>query len=130
MNTYENYLENAGNSALTMENALEIYNEIVSSVTSCKDEDKMEFYDDMIKKACSYAKIRGEWEYMTKEEKMDADQGRTIKHNAFIDSVNILSRLITNDGVNSDWREKLGDNRKRVGDFACFIAYITGISNR
>jgi len=130
MNTYENYIENAGNSVLRMEDALEIYNEMISSVVACKVEDKMDFYDEMIKKACAYAKIRNDWEYMTREAKMDADQGRTMKHNSFIDSLNILNRLITNDGVSSDWREKLGDERKRIGDFACFIAYMTGISNR
>ncbi len=130
MNSYEKYLADAGNSALTMEDALEIYNELIASVAVCKVEDKMDFYDEMIKKACAYAKIRNDWEYMTREMKIDADQGRTMKHNSFIDSVNILNRLITNDGVSSNWREKLGDERKRIGDFACFIAFITGISNR
>jgi len=130
MNTYEIYLENAGPSALTIEDALEIFNEMVASVKACKIEDKMEFYDEMIQKACAYAKIRDDWEYMTREEKQEADQGRTIKHNAFIDSLDILNRLITNDGVNSNWREKLGEERKRIGDYACFVSYITGICNR
>ena len=34
------------------------------------------------------------------------------------------------EGMDISWREDLGDERKRIGDFACFVTYITGISNR
>ena len=67
---------------------------------------------------------------MSNGERMEADKGRTIKHNAFIDSLNILTRLLNSDGISTPWREQLGDDRKRIGDFACFVAYIVGISNR
>jgi len=83
-----------------------------------------------LKKACAYASVRQQWEFWNNEEKLENDPSRTIKHNAFIDSVNILARLINSDGIETPWREQLGDQRKRVGDFACFVAYIVGISNR
>ena len=41
-----------------------------------------------------------------------------------------LARIVEHDGGDAYWRLQLGDNRKRIGDFACFVSYITGISNR
>ncbi len=56
--------------------------------------------------------------------------GNNGKHNAFIDSVNILARVLNSDGIETPWREQLGNQRKRIGDFACFVSYIVGINNR
>jgi hypothetical protein len=51
-------------------------------------------------------------------------------HDTVIDSIEILARLANKEGMDISWREDLGDERKRIGDFACFVTYITGISNR
>ena len=48
----------------------------------------------------------------------------------FITSLNTLARIVKNEGGDASWRAQLGDYRKRIGDFACFVSYITGISNR
>lgn len=129
MNKYVTYLKEAGN-ALPVEEALQIYEDVIETVEKCTIEDKNDFYNSMINRACRYASIRCDWEFMSREERMEADPGRTSAHNAFIDSLNILSRLIKSDGIETPWREQLGEERKRIGDFACFVAYITGISNR
>ena len=34
------------------------------------------------------------------------------------------------EGIETPWREQLGEARKRIGDFACFVSYIAGINNR
>ena len=130
MNTYEAYLNHPAGSILPIEEALQIYTDLVKSVASCTVEDKMEFYQDFLKKAVAYAEIRCDWEFMTREEKQEIDAQRTNRHNAFITAVNILSRFAENEGVDNSWREKLGEERKRIGDFACFTAYMTGIANR
>ena len=130
MYNYDSYLKHSAGATLPVEEALQIYNDILESVRMCKVEDKDEFVGEFVKKACNYAKERLDWEFYSREEQMAADQGRTIKHNAFIDSVNILARLLNSDGIETPWRERLGDERKRIGDFACFVAYIVGISNR
>ena len=90
----------------------------------------MDFWYDFIKKAAEYTRIRCSWDYMSNDEKRDADDGRTITHNSLIASINILSRIAGNEGIDNSWRKELGEERKRIGDFACFVAYITGISNR
>lgn len=128
INTYDDYLEQPGN--LKIEEALKIYTEMVDCISKCRLEDRMDFWKDFLERAAEYTNIRNRWEFMSHEEKMDADSGRTLAHNGFITSVNVISRIASGDGVDNSWREELGDDRKRIGDFACFVTYITGISNR
>ncbi len=70
------------------------------------------------------------WELLSTKERISADKSRTMEHDAFIASVNVLARISAAEEIDNSWREELGENRKRLGDFACWIAYITGISNR
>lgn len=109
---------------------MQIYREMVECVEKCKMEDKLDFWRDCLKKSAKYCKIRNDWELMTREEKIDTDSSRTSAHDSVITSINVLARIAEQDGVDPAWREKLGDDRKRIGDFACFISYMTGISNR
>ena len=130
INTYELYLNNSRGNSLTIEEAQSIYSKIVAGVEECRLEDKFDFWNDFLKKAAEYTYIRNKWEFMSREEKMEADQGRSLVHDSFITSLNILARIEDNEGIDKSWREELGDDRKRIGDFACFVSYITGISNR
>ena len=130
INTYEAYLKNSVPSTLTMEDALRLYTEMANSIEKCTMEDKMECWNEFLRKAAEYTNIRNQWELMSLEEKMDADPGRTAKHDSFITSINVLSRIAEKEGIDHSWREELGQERKRIGDFACFVTYLTGISNR
>ena len=103
---------------------------MVDGIDKCIDDDKLEFWNEAIKSAARYCKIRNDWETMTRNEKIDADAGRTSAHDAVITNLNVLARIMENEGIDTSWRSELGENRKRIGDFACFISYITGISNR
>ncbi len=128
--TYEAYLNHPAGNTLTIEEAMKIYKEMAESIMKCSLEDKIEFWDDSIKKAAEYAYARNMWEHMSREEKLEKDPGRSLKHDAFITSLNILARIAGNEGIDNSWRQELGEERKRIGDFACFITYIIGISNR
>ncbi len=128
INTYEDYLKQPN--SLKMEDALKIYTEMTVCIGKCKLEDKKAFWNDFLARAAEYTGIRNRWEFMNREEKIEADSDRTLTHDGFITSVNILARIADNEGVDNSWREKLGEERKRIGDFACFVTYITGISNR
>ncbi len=130
INTYEAYLKHPAGNILTFEDAMKIYGKMAASVAECRMEDKMDFWDDCLKKAAAYTKMRNDWELMSREERMDADEGRSLMHDGFITSLNILSRIADKEGIDHSWRDELGEERKRIGDFACFITYITGISNR
>ncbi len=130
INTYESYLKHPAGHILTIEDAMRIYGKMAESISKCKLEDKMDCWNDCLKRAADYTKIRNDWERMSREEKMDADEGRTMTHDRFITSLNILSRIAAMEDIDNSWRDELGEERKRIGDFACFIAYMTGISNR
>ena len=130
MKDYDFYLDLSRGSTLTLEDADSILKKINMCVASIKAEDKMDFYNDLLKKAFEYTSIRCSWELMDREEKIDNDNFRTGCHNSFITSIDVLSRLAAAEDVDSSWREDLGDDRKRIGDFACYITYINGIANR
>ena len=130
VNTYEFYLEHPAGNILTIEDAMSIYSEMVACYKKCSLEDKLDCWNDFLKRAAEYTYVRNKWELMSREERMEADAGRTMTHDGFITSVNVLARIAEKEGIDNSWRTKLGDERKRIGDFACFVSYITGISNR
>ena len=130
MNSYEGYLKHPAGNVITMEESLTIYTEMMASIEKCTADDKLDFYNDLIRKAAKYTEIRCSWEYMGREEKIAKDDARTAAHNKVITALNIVARLASSEGIDVSWREKLGDDRKRIGDFVCFLAYMTGICNR
>lgn len=112
---------------LTYLEAKEIY-EIMRDNLDKSDEDIYELFKDMINRAVRYANIRAGWNLLSRKEKGEKDPSRTSAHDAFIVSLNIIAR--TQGDIGKEWREKLTDNRKRIGDFACFIALFEGIEAR
>lgn len=85
---------------------------------------------DVFRAAIRYSQIRAEWMLMTVEERREVDARRTAVHNAFIDALNILSRAMKKAGLDNEWRRLLGDDRKEIGDFACFLTAHLGILAR
>lgn len=130
MNSYDSYLTLSRGSSLSIEEAAAVLKDLNTCISQVKADDKMDFYNDCLRKAFQYTSIRCDWELMSREEKIDKDSYRTACHDSFIISLNILSRLAANEGVDTSWREQLGEDRKRIGDFACYLTYINGISNR
>lgn len=112
---------------LTYEEAREIY-ETINKNLERTDEDIYGLYTDMIAYAVKYAHIRAGWNALTRAQKLDHNSSRTSAHDAFITSVNIVARSQGNAGA--AWRQCLSDERKRVGDFACYIALFEGIAAR
>lgn len=107
--------------------ALEIYTEMERLVDKT-DTDIIYMYDSMIEKAIRYTNTRAEWNTLTREERRDRDSSRSILHDAFISSINIIARTQGEDG--SVWRKRLTDERKRIGDFACYIALFKSLDAR
>ena len=85
---------------------------------------------DLFKAAYRYATIRAEWQFMTTEEQVEADAGRTAAHNHFIDCCNILSRNQKHVNEDNSWRSEIGMDRKLIGDFACYVNCFISIHNR
>lgn len=80
--------------------------------------------------AIRYAHERSEWKLLSLEERKQRDRGRTLAHNAFIDTCNIMSRNMAHSGEGIDWRAALGDDRKDIGDFACYLHCLLGLDGR
>ena len=92
------------------------------------DGDLMELYDDMIARAVRYAHIRSGWNALTREQRAEKDSARTSAHDAFIVALNIVARIQGDAG--NRWRERLTEDRKRIGDFACYLALFEAIRAR
>lgn len=132
MYSLKNYLENE--KSLSLNEFDTIYQSICNEVKN--DEEANEFFKELVKKSIEYAKIRSEWLLMTTEQKIDADPGRTMKHDALIVKFNQLARYLKSIGKEASWRDELGYeeddkmNRKRIGDMGCYIAFIYAINAR
>lgn len=112
---------------LTLKEAAQI-REAIRSHTDTSDPDIAGLYQTFYQRAVKYAHIRAGWNLLTREQKQDTDSSRTHAHDAFINSVQILARLQGEAGA--AWKEALGEDRKRIGDFACYLALFQGLEAR
>ena len=112
---------------LTYQEAERVY-AAINEALDWNDPDVVGLYDDMIMYAARYSNIRVGWNVLTREQKMETDSRRTAAHDAFIVSLNIVARIQGEAGAK--WKECLTDDRKRVGDFACYIALFRGLEAR
>ncbi|MCD8225209.1 MAG: hypothetical protein LUC99_10265 [Clostridiales bacterium] len=129
---YEEYLTKE--KSLNFEGMAALHHEIVSEVGN--DPDALELYDELVCAATRYSGIRAQWFLWNREERMDKDSDRTSCHNSLIVKCNQLARYLKMQGKPADWRDALGYeeddkyNRKRIGDFGCYIAFINAINAR
>ena len=132
MNSFETY--RVMNDSLSMEDFLSIHQRMIDSIGN--DEDARELFNELMECAISYADIRARWTLMTREEKQDIDESRTMKHDALIIKFNKLARFLDMSGRDISWRNDLGYTeddpmkRKRIGDFACYLVFIAGVNAR
>ncbi len=127
---YEEYLKRID--TLTIEQASEIYRTIIESLDLDENDDR-EILQDYLMAAAKYANVRACWNILSCEEKMDTDANRTACHNKVILHLNILARYLASKGKDVSWRDELGDDslhRKKMGDFACYVACIEGLNAR
>jgi hypothetical protein len=89
-----------------------------------------ELRNSLYEYAVRYSRLRVDQLLVNAEQGKMLDEERTRKHNAFIDACNILSRNMIKNGEDAHWREELGNDRKMMGDFACYINYVLGIKAR
>ena len=85
---------------------------------------------ELFAKAVEYAHLRAQWQLSSPANRDHMDAHRTLAHNAFIDACNILSRNMGAEGLDISWRAEIGDDRKKIGDFACQISCLLGLAAR
>jgi hypothetical protein len=86
--------------------------------------------DSFYKLAIRYSVVRAQWNFLSVEDKIETNDERTRLHNTLIDSLNILARNMEKTGESVLWRKTLGDDRKVIGDFACYVVAWLGIRQR
>ena len=132
MNTFSTY--QAKTDTLSMEDFLEIHRKMTETIGN--DPAAAELIEELMEPAIAYTAIRANWTLMSWEEKREADEGRTMKHDALIVKFNKLARYLDMTGRDISWRADLGytedkpENRRRIGDFACWLVFIAGINAR
>lgn len=130
--TYEDYLPME--KSLPLEEMKRLHHEMMEEIGT--DEDALELYRALVKQANRYASFRSSWGLWTREEKMEKDSDRSSCHNSLIVKFNQLSRSLKLQGKKASWRDELGYeedssyNRKRVGDFACYIVLVNCLNAR
>lgn len=90
----------------------------------------LELTQDLLDKAVRYARIRTDWELAEPARRHELDEYRKRTHDSLMDACNILSRAMAKQGHEASWREQLGDDRKVIGDFACFVHCFLGLAER
>lgn len=125
--SYRHYLRMED--ALPFEEACEIHDAILSNLSS-RDPNLEEIWWDTIRAAVNYVEIRGMWNFIGPEQRAQADLYRTGLHDTFIFKINSLSVAMEGLGLDVSWRTKLGNDRVRQGDFACFLNFIFSLRAR
>ena len=127
MINYDTYKQNPD--PILVEESEILFGEMVKE-EYLRDEDYKEILEDLLGKAVEYASIRSKWLLMERQQRISEDDARSKKHDSVIIKFNMLAKYMEMQGWDSSWREKLGNERKRIGDFACYIAYVYGINAR
>jgi len=123
---YENYLKEK--QSLTFSEMQRIHADMVANIG--QDTDALDLYNELLSASIKYASIRAKWTMLSKPVQSDQDSRRTSCHDSVIIKINKLSRYLKTIGKAAAWRESLGDEsadpyiRKRIGDFACYLAFI------
>ena len=124
--TYEDYQTMPG--SLTFEQMADLHKQILDDAKL--DADSAGLFKDVFAAAVKYSQSRAGWPLWDREKRMEEDSARTSRHNQVIDSINILARYLKTQGKPASWRDVLGDDRKRIGDFASYLVFIGSLNAR
>lgn len=83
-----------------------------------------------LKYAIRYTNLRVEWWLLDTQGRIEIDDERTRAHNAFISTCNALARNMNLQNEDTAWRNKLGNDRKVIGDFAVLLVAVMGVKAR
>lgn len=130
--SYKDYM--ALPKAISFSEFTELHQEILNGINH--DDEAIEIYNHLVEKASEYAMIRSHWTTRDVVWKLNEDPSRTAAHDALIVYFNMLSRYLKSKGRFNAWRDALGyeeqdpNNRKRIGDFGCYLAFVHALNGR
>lgn len=129
---YEDYL--IEENSLSLEEMRELHHQMMMEIG--KDEDALDLYRELTEQANRYVMFRASWVLWDTAEKNDKDASRSSCHNSLIVKFNQLARYLNMQGKSATWRDVIGYeeesvyNRKRIGDFACYIVFVNCLNAR
>ena len=122
---YENYLKMPDD--LEFEQAMKVYEELLEENLE-EDEIYDKLWDHALHCMIDYGSLRAHWKITPKTDRSNDD--RTVMHDSVIHSLDELAAYTKEHGKEAKWREELGYQRKRIGDFACYVSLIYGVFAR
>lgn len=122
---YHNYL-NLPN-FLDFSEAMEIYEALLLEAQP-EVEAYEKAWDRALMAMVDYGSLRSHWKITPKTERSNDE--RTVMHDSVIHSLDVLAEVSRSNGCKAMWREQLGNQRKRIGDFACYVSMIYGLFAR
>ena len=140
--TFKHYL--TLNESMDFEMMTSIHQEILTQA-DMQDEDFQWLWQDCVHYAIEYSRIRSQWHFLSMEEKQSQVASRTSLHNNLIGCFLSLERLFEQSGWQSErWTEQLflqqkiekrtkedvQSHRKRIGDFANYLAFVYALNGR
>ena len=93
-----------------------------------EDEIYDKLWDHALHCMIDYGSLRAHWKITPKTDRSNDD--RTVMHDSVIHSLDELAAYTKEHGKEAKWREELGYQRKRIGDFACYVSLIYGVFAR
>ena len=114
---------------ISFSEAEQIYSNLINSSNQL-DKEFQEEWTTFVLLCVEYASARGKWLTLSREEKLANDESRTVTHNKVIYQLKLLKGLANEQDNDITWFESFNDDRKRIGDFACYVAYIYSINGR
>lgn len=130
--TYEEYLTMP--MSLTFEEMAALHRQIAAETDG--DTEALDLYKDLLAAAVKYAESRARWPLWDREKRMEEDPVRTSRHNQVVLALDMLARYLQMQGKPALWRDTLGEEaqnpycRKRLGDFACYLAFAESLNAR
>lgn len=109
-----------------------IYNKFLHSATSILfDKAFKGYWEDFVLASVEYAEKRGKWLLTPIHERTESmDAYRTSRHDRVILSLKIIKRYMEKNDLDTQCFEGIGEDRKRIGDFACYISYVYSVNSR
>ena len=84
----------------------------------------------MTQLAIEYARLRVDHLIAAPDKQSQLGHHRSKIHNALIAACDALAQAMEAAHEDTLWREAIGQDRKDVGDFACYVHCIMGIESR
>ncbi|MEK5288135.1 hypothetical protein MKY69_00675 [Streptococcus sp. FSL R7-0212] len=125
--SYDDFKNEKG--IISFSEAEQIYSNLINSSNQL-DKEFQEEWTTFVLLCVEYASARGKWLTLSREEKLANDEARTVTHNKVIYQLKLLKGLANEQDNDITWFESFNDDRKRIGDFACYVAYIYSINGR